>query len=84
MNAVEALRLLQPPTPEEVDAASYALQRQTLLRPGLSPDEREARVEKLETARRILRHERLRSRYDAFWQALRQGRLNDISKDCAH
>lgn len=76
MNAVEALRLLQPPTPEEVDAASYALQRQTLLRPGLSPDEREARVEELETARRILRHERLRSRYDAFWQALRQGRLD--------
>ncbi|MCS6842547.1 MAG: hypothetical protein NZ699_01050 [Roseiflexus sp.] len=25
MNAAEALRLLQPPTPEEVDAASYEI-----------------------------------------------------------
>ncbi len=74
--AAMMLRGSQPPTPEEVDAASYALQRQTLLRPGLSPDEREKRTEELEIARRILRHERLRSRYDAFWQALRQGRFD--------
>jgi tetratricopeptide (TPR) repeat protein len=76
MNAAERLRLSQPPTPEEVDTASYTLQRQTLLRPGLSPEERDARMEELENARRILRNERLRSRYDAFWQAVRQGRLD--------
>lgn len=76
LHAAEALHLSRPPTPEEVDAAAYDLQRQTLLRPGLSPEEREARVEELEHARLILRNERLRSRYDAFWQAVRQGRLD--------
>lgn len=76
LDATEVVRGSQPPTPEEVDAASYALQRQTLLRPGLSPGERDARMEELEIARRILRDERLRSRYDAFWQALRQGRFD--------
>mgnify|MGYP005840786867 CR=1 FL=1 len=66
----------RPPMPEEVDAASYGLQRMILLRPGLSPEEREARAGECETARRILRNERLRSRYDGLWQAFRQGNFN--------
>ncbi|MCS7287697.1 MAG: hypothetical protein NZ699_01045 [Roseiflexus sp.] len=42
----------------------------------MSPDGCEARVEERETARHIPRCERLRSRYDAFWQGLRQGRFD--------
>ena len=71
-----AAEIVRPPTPEEVDAASYALQQATLLRPGLSPAEREARIRDLEVARRMLRNERLRSRYDGFWQAFHQGRFD--------
>jgi tetratricopeptide (TPR) repeat protein len=76
IDTAEMLHESRPPTPEEVDAASYALQQQTLLRPGWSPAERDAQLEKLEIARRMLRSERLRSRYDAIWQALRQGRFD--------
>jgi tetratricopeptide (TPR) repeat protein len=71
-----AAEIVRPPTPEEIDAASYALQQATLLQPGLSPAEREARVRDLEIARRVLGNERLRSRYDGFWQAFHQGRFD--------
>ncbi|GIW02148.1 DnaJ domain-containing protein [Roseiflexus sp.] len=76
LDAAEMLHESRPPTPEEVDAASYAFQQRTLLHHGWSAAEREARVENLEIARRILRNERLRNRYDAFWLAFRQGRFD--------
>lgn len=73
--AAAMLRASQPPTPEEVDAASYARQRETLLMPGLAPEQRDAQVADLEIARRVLRDDRLRDRYDSFWRALRHGRF---------
>ncbi len=73
--AAAMLRASQPPTPEEVDAASYARQRELLLTPGLAPEQRDARITDLEIARRVLRDDRLRDRYDSFWRALRHGRF---------
>jgi tetratricopeptide (TPR) repeat protein len=65
-----------PPTAEEVDTASYSRQREALLGGGISPERREVRLDELELARRILRDERLRSRYDTLWRAFQRGTLN--------
>lgn len=65
-----------PPTVADVDAASLERQRETLLTPGLDPQEREARVEELEIARRILRDERRRATYDALLLDFRQARFD--------
>ncbi|MFO7167540.1 MAG: DnaJ domain-containing protein [Chloroflexota bacterium] len=65
-----------PPTAEEVDAAAYTRERELLLAPGLPADVREARAAEVDTARRILRDERLRARYDTLWRAFQRGTLN--------
>lgn len=73
--ALQALRMNDPPSSEDVDAASYSRQRETLLAAGITAEARETRLADLETARRILRDDRLRDRYDIFWRALRSGRF---------
>jgi tetratricopeptide (TPR) repeat protein len=69
----EALSPAGPPAPHDVDAAAYARERETLLAPGLAPEQREERAAQIELARRILRDERRRARYDLLWRALQQG-----------
>ncbi|MFL5803813.1 MAG: DnaJ domain-containing protein, partial [Roseiflexaceae bacterium] len=64
-----------PPKPEDVDAVALPRQRQILLAPGLSQQERDARVMELEIARRILRDEGWRSQYDALLCNFQQGQL---------
>lgn len=70
------VRQSRPPTETEIDTAARARQRQALLSPGLSPEEREARADTYETARRILRDDRRRSIYDALLLAFHQGKLH--------
>ncbi len=65
-----------PPSPEDVDAAALARERQILLSPGYAPEEREARVAEIEIARRILRDVGRRSRYDMLLLSFRQGLLD--------
>lgn len=62
-----------PPSPTDVDAACLARQKALLLAPGYTPEEREARVDELEIARRILRADQRRSRYDMLLLSYRQG-----------
>lgn len=62
-----------PPSPADIDAASLAQQKAILLAPGYSPEERDARVNELEVARRILRDEQRRARYDMLLISFRQG-----------
>jgi tetratricopeptide (TPR) repeat protein len=59
-----------------VDAAAYAREREALLAPGPAGGEREARAAEIDLARRILRDERRRSRYDALWRAFQSGAIN--------
>jgi tetratricopeptide (TPR) repeat protein len=65
-----------PPQPAEVDAAGYAREREVLLAGGLPPELREARAAEVDLARRILRDERRRARYDVLWRAFQQGTMN--------
>ena len=62
-----------PPSPADVDAACLARQKAILLAPGYAPAERDARADEVEVARRILRDDQRRSRYDALLLAFRQG-----------
>jgi curved DNA-binding protein CbpA len=65
-----------PPQLAEVDAAGYAREREVLLAGGLAPEVREARAAEVDLARRILRDERRRARYDALWRTFQQGTMN--------
>jgi tetratricopeptide (TPR) repeat protein len=68
--------LAGPPTPHEVDAAACGREREVLLAPGPVDEGREARAAEIELARRILRTERWRARYDLLWRAFQQGAMN--------
>jgi Tfp pilus assembly protein PilF len=71
----QAARQAGPPKPADVDAVALARQRALLLAPGLTPVERDDRVAEIEIARRILRDETRRSRYDALLRDFRRGQL---------
>lgn len=62
-----------PPAPGVVDAACLARQKAILLTPGYTADERDARMHEIEVARRILRDEQQRARYDMLLLGFRQG-----------
>ena len=62
-----------PPSPADVDAACLERQKAILLMPGFTPAERDARMDELEMARRILRDERRRAQYDMLLVHFRQG-----------
>jgi tetratricopeptide (TPR) repeat protein len=62
-----------PPSPADVDAACLERQKAILLMPGYTPAERDARMDELEMARRILRDERRRAQYDMLLVHFRQG-----------
>ncbi|KPV46496.1 hypothetical protein SE17_43250, partial [Kouleothrix aurantiaca] len=62
-----------PPSPADVDAACLERQKAILLMPGYTPAERDARMDELEMARRILRDERRRAQYDMLLVHLRRG-----------
>ncbi|MBK9715405.1 MAG: molecular chaperone DnaJ [Kouleothrix sp.] len=65
-----------PPSAVDVDAAALARERQILLSPGYAAEEREQRVAEIEIARRTLRDETRRSRYDMLLLSFRQGLLD--------
>ncbi|GAB4199479.1 MAG: hypothetical protein OHK0022_19730 [Roseiflexaceae bacterium] len=78
-----ALQRQGPPDPQDVDQAALKRQRDILLSPGLSQQERDGRLMEIEIARRILRSERSRGTYDmvllGFWQGLLgSGRLDTL------
>jgi tetratricopeptide (TPR) repeat protein len=62
-----------PPTPDDIDAAALAREREVLLAPGYTQEERDERANAIEIARRILRDEQRRSRYDMLLLEFRQG-----------
>jgi curved DNA-binding protein CbpA len=64
-----------PPTRETIDAAALARERQLLLAPGYTPEQREARLSEIAIARRILRDDQRRSTYDMLLLSFRQGLL---------
>ncbi|MEM8529599.1 MAG: DnaJ domain-containing protein [Chloroflexota bacterium] len=66
----------RPPSAVDIDAVARQRQHDTLLLSGLTKEEREARVNEIEMARRILRDERLRGQYDAIWRNFRDGKLD--------
>jgi hypothetical protein len=65
----------RPPRSEDVDEAANTRQHALLLAPGLPAAEREARLDEIDIARRILRDERRRVVYDALLRDFAQGRL---------
>jgi tetratricopeptide (TPR) repeat protein len=65
-----------PPAPEDVDAAALVCERRVLLATGLTPDERAARLEEYEIARRVLRDTQLRGKYDMLLIGFRRGQLD--------
>lgn len=69
------LHIGEPPSQEEIDAAALAGERQALLTPGISAEERAAREEEYELARRILREPQRRDQYDALLRGFRRGEL---------
>jgi curved DNA-binding protein CbpA len=64
-----------PPSRETIEAAGLARERQILLAPGYTSDEREARLAEIAIARRILRDDQRRSTYDMLLLGFRQGLL---------
>lgn len=64
-----------PPTREAIDAAALARERQILLAPGYTSEQREARLTEIAIARRILRDDQRRSTYDMLLLGFRQGLL---------
>jgi Tfp pilus assembly protein PilF len=64
-----------PPSSQDIDAAALARERQLLLMPGYTPEQREARLTEIEIARRVLRDDRRRSTYDMLLVGFRQGLL---------
>jgi len=62
-----------PPTAADIDTAALAHERQILLAPGYTPEERDERVNEIEIARRILRDAPRRSHYDMLLLDFRQG-----------
>jgi tetratricopeptide (TPR) repeat protein len=62
-----------PPTAVDIDAAALAREREILLAPGTAQDNREERANEIEIARRILRDDQRRSRYDMLLLGFRQG-----------
>jgi len=62
-----------PPTAADIDAAALARERQILLTPGYTPEERDERVNEIEIARLILRDAPRRSHYDMLLLDFRQG-----------
>jgi hypothetical protein len=74
----------RPPRSEDVDQAANTRLHALLLAPGLAADEREARANEIESARRILRNERRRAVYDALLRDFAQGRLGAGRLDALH
>jgi Tfp pilus assembly protein PilF len=72
------VRLLEagPPRPADVDAAALARQREVLLAPSLPENDRMARADDYEIARRMLRDDGRRSQYDALLHDFRRGELS--------
>ncbi|HEU5103506.1 MAG TPA: molecular chaperone DnaJ, partial [Roseiflexaceae bacterium] len=64
-----------PPSRETIEAAALARERQILLAPGYTPEQREARLTEIAIARRILREDQRRSSYDMLLLGFRQGLL---------
>ena len=64
-----------PPSRETIEAAGLARERQILLAPGYTPEERDARLTEIAVARRILRDDQRRSTYDMLLLSFRQGLL---------
>jgi curved DNA-binding protein CbpA len=64
-----------PPSREDIDVAALAHERKILLAWGYTPEEREARLDEIQIARRILRDEQRRSAYDMLLLGFRQGLL---------
>jgi tetratricopeptide (TPR) repeat protein len=67
---------VNPPEAEDVDAAALVNERRILLSAGLTPEERAARLEENEIARRILRDAQQRGRYDMPLIGFRRGQLD--------
>lgn len=65
-----------PPKPDDIDAAALAQERAILLMTGLAAKERHDRLEEIEIARRILRHDRHRGKYDSLLLGFSQGLLD--------
>jgi len=63
------------PSADEVDAAAFARERQVLLAPGPAGEQRQARAAEVDIARRILRDDRRRARYDLLWRAFERGTI---------
>jgi tetratricopeptide (TPR) repeat protein len=72
---LEHNRPAAPPGADEVDAAAFARERQVLLAPGPAGGDRETRASEVDIARRILRDERRRTRYDLLWRAFERGTI---------
>lgn len=70
------LEIQGPPSPSDVDSAALAREHDILLSAGFTPAEREARLTEIQIARRILRDERQRGRYDMLLLDFSQGRLD--------
>lgn len=75
-DSLSRLASTRPPSSVDIDAAARQRQHDVLLLSGLTKEEREARVNEIEIARRILRDERLRGQYDAIWRNFRDGKLD--------
>ncbi len=65
----------EAPSVSDIDLAALTRQREVLLNSKLPAEGREARADEYEVARRILRKESRRARYDALLVAFRQGKL---------
>jgi len=70
------LQQANPPAAEDVDAAALVGERRVLLATGLTREERAARLEEYEIARRILRDAQQRGQYDMLLIDFRRGQLD--------
>ncbi len=64
------------PSTNDVDMAASEREREVLLSNGLPPEQRAARLDTIEIARRILRDDRRRELYDQLLRDFQQGRLD--------
>jgi tetratricopeptide (TPR) repeat protein len=72
------------PSPTDVDMAAAERERELLLNSGMPNEQRTARLDAIEIARRILRDDRRREQYDQLLRDFQQGRLNGGRLDALH
>lgn len=72
------------PSASDIDMAASEREREVLLSGGLTPEERTARLDTIEVARRILRDDRRREQYDQLLRDFQQGRLDGGRLDALH